>query len=234
MGSKNRFAKYILPIILDKRESLDQTYIEPFAGGMNTIDKVEGKRIANDIHFYLIEMWRKLIDGWIPGKYTKEEHKHIRENKESYDPHIVGWVGFNCSYSGVYFGGFAGETKTKTGIIRDYQSEAINNVMVQVPKMKGVVLKNKSYINLTIPEKSIIYCDPPYENTSKYKVSNFNPTEFWEWCRTKKKEGHIIYISEYNAPDDFKCVWEKDVKSSLSANGKSGGSKGSTERLFTI
>lgn len=46
VGSKNRYAKYILPIILANRG--DSVYVEPFAGGMNLIDKVSGRRIAND------------------------------------------------------------------------------------------------------------------------------------------------------------------------------------------
>ena len=45
MGSKARFAKYILPIVLEGRTEA-QTYVEPFAGGMNMIDKVEGKQIG--------------------------------------------------------------------------------------------------------------------------------------------------------------------------------------------
>lgn len=54
MGSKNRFAKELLPIILKDRIN-GQHYIEPFAGGMNLIDKVDGKRIANEIKEYLID-----------------------------------------------------------------------------------------------------------------------------------------------------------------------------------
>lgn len=49
MGSKNRIAKYILPIILKDRKEC-QWYVEPFVGGCNTIDKVVGNRIGSDIH----------------------------------------------------------------------------------------------------------------------------------------------------------------------------------------
>ena len=47
MGSKARIAKYILPIILKDRKP-DQWYVEPFVGGCNTIDKVEGLRLGSD------------------------------------------------------------------------------------------------------------------------------------------------------------------------------------------
>ena len=46
------------------------------------------------------------------------------------------------------------------------------------------------------------------------------------------KSGHQVFISEYNAPEDFECIWQKEVKSSLSANGEIGGNKTSIEKLF--
>jgi len=42
MGSKNRIAKHLLPIMLAERKP-DQWWVEPFVGGANMIDKVEGK-----------------------------------------------------------------------------------------------------------------------------------------------------------------------------------------------
>lgn len=233
MGSKSRLAKDILPIILKNRAS-GQWYIEPFAGGMNMIDKVDGPRIANDVHFELIAMWDSLVNKqWIPTKITKESYCNVRNNKANYEPHIVGWVGFNCSYSGKYFGGFAGETKTKLGTIRDYQSEAINNVIKQVKNLKGIIFSNKNYLELELPPNSLVYCDPPYKGTTEY-ANKFDHNLFWQWVRDASNNGHTVYASEYNAPQDFLCVWSKEIKSSLSANGNYGGSKTSVEKLFTI
>lgn len=232
MGGKAKLAKEILPIILKDRQ-LNQYYVEPFCGGCNMIDKVKGNRIANDIHSYLIPMWKQLVnDNWIPDKINKEEYNHIRDNKHSYPNWLVGWVGFNCSYGGKYFGGFAGETKTKLGIVRDYQQEAINNVLKQIDNLKCVEFKNNSYNTLLIPDNSIVYCDPPYANTTKYSDS-FSHMHFWAWIRYIS-EKHTVYVSEYSAPADFECIWSKEVKSSLSANGKIGGSKSSVEKLFTL
>ena len=166
MGSKARFAKHILPIVLEGRAEA-QTYVEPFAGGMNMIDKVDGKRIANDIHTELVEMWKALVcDNWKPPHYTKEQYQQIRTDKNGYEPKVVGWVGFNLSYSGKYFGGYAGQVKTKIGTIRDYQAEAQKNVQKQIEKLKGVVFTNVEYWNIQLPPNSIIYCDPPYQNTT--------------------------------------------------------------------
>jgi DNA adenine methylase len=198
MGSKSRIAKDILSIILQNYIP-GQWYVEPFASGMNMICEVNiPNRLANDSNFYLIEMWKSLMNGWQPPKINKEEYFKIKSSKDFYPPELVGWVGFNCSYSGKWFGGFAGETKTKIGTIRDYQAEATKNVLVQIDKMKGVQFKNENYLDLKFPANSIIYCDPPYEGTTKYH-DKFNHGDFWDWVRKTSKE-NSVYISEYNAP----------------------------------
>lgn len=232
MGSKARFSNEILPIVLQGRQQ-NQCYVEPFAGGMNMISSVGGNRIANDIHYYLIQMWKELIVGWIPDKISKEQYLDVKNNPNNYPPYFVGWVGFNCSYSGKWFGGFAGETKTKIGTVRDYQIEAINNVAKQVKKMEGVIFQNKPFLELELPLNSIIYCDPPYEGATGY-ADDFNHNTFWEWVRIISKQGHSVFVSEYSAPDDFECIWQKEAKSSLSANGRIGGNKISVEKLFRL
>ena len=232
MGSKARFAKEILQIILKDRKP-DQIYIEPFAGGMNTICEVDGIRIANDLNHYLIQMWCELMNGWKPNKITIEEYNKIKNNKDHYPPHIVGWAGFVCSFRGKWFGSFAKEVTNRVGINRDYQSEAIRNIYKQVNKMKGVIFQNLSFTELEIPPNSIVYCDPPYYNTTEY-CNTINHTIFFNWVRNIVNQGNTVYVSEYSAPDDFECVWEKQTISSLSANGKKGGSKSSVEKLFML
>ena len=50
-GSKNKIAKYILPIMLEERKE-GQAWVEPFVGGANLIDKVSGERFGNDSNIY--------------------------------------------------------------------------------------------------------------------------------------------------------------------------------------
>jgi len=224
MGSKNRIAKEILPIMLEKREN--RTWVEPFVGGANMIDKVQGKRIGADINPYLIDALIAIRDCVVDlpknnKEFTEEDYKELRKS-DNYK--YKGYAGFAFSYGGKWLGGWRRDGLNK----RDYVSESYKNAINQSPLLQGVILINESYLDLQIPENSLIYCDPPYEGTTKYKNS-FNHTEFWDWCRKKAKEGHIIYVSEYNAPNDFKCVWEKKIVSSLT---KDTGSKVATERLF--
>lgn len=229
MGSKARIAKHILPIILKDRKE-GQWYVEPFVGGANMIDKVEGNRIGGEINEYISSMWSSLVCGWTPRIICKDEYKEIRDNKGRYPHDLVGWVGIACSYSGKWFGGFAGSVSTKGGV-RDYQAEAHKNLKAQIHNLLDVKFVHGSYDSISIPDNSIIYCDPPYEGTTGYK-DKFDHSSFWQWCRDKTLEGHTVFISEYNAPDDFECIWAQEVKSSLSANGKSGSNKVSVEKLF--
>jgi DNA adenine methylase len=172
-------------------------------------------------------MWKELQKGWdLPTDISREIRDDCKNNKDGYKKYEVGWIGIGCCYNGIFFGGYAGEITTKTGIKRNYIKEAKRNVLKQLPKLEEVEFIHSSYQNLEIPKNSLIYCDPPYEGTAKYKTGNFNHAEFWEWCRNKTKEGHQVFISEYNAPKDFECVWSKEVKTTLNT------SKIDTEKLF--
>ena len=229
MGSKNRIAKYILPIILKDRKP-EQWYVEPFCGGCNSLDKVENPRIGNDINTYLVALVR---DRQTEYPYlTKQQYKEIKRNPENYPQWLVGYAGIIASYCGKWFGGYAGKVNTKDGL-RDYMDEGRKNLVAQLKNLQDVVFSSVSYQDIILPDNSIIYCDPPYRATTAYK-DDFNHDEFYSFCREKSKQGHVVYISEYNMPNDFTCVWELPVKSSLSANGSIGGNKISVERLFRI
>jgi DNA adenine methylase len=238
MGSKARFAKEILPIILEGRTKM-QFYVEPFAGGMNMIDKVKGFRIASDNNKYLIAMWLGINNGLdFPMEIDKELYSLARDtfrgkNENDMSDALIGWIGFMGSANGRFFdGGYSGKSVTKDGSVRDYISESIRNIKKQIPYMKNVSFSSRSYDDLFIPSNSIIYCDIPYSGTKQYSTSKgFDHGLFWDWAREKSQD-NSVFISEYSAPDDFECIWEKQAKSSLSANGKFGGNKVSTEKLF--
>ena len=76
----------------------------------------------------------------------------------------------------------------------------------------------------------IIYCEIPNKDTTKY-IRTFDYDDFYNCCRFMRKQGHQIFISEYNMPDDFICVWQKEIASSLTQDT---GSKKAIEKLFTI
>lgn len=206
MGSKNRIAKDLLPIIT-KYLTKDRWYVEPFCGGCNMIDKVKhDKRIASDVNEFLIALFQALqIGETLPDFVEQEKYYKVKDNKTKYPMWFVGHVGFNCSRLGKFFDCWVGEQNG-----RNYQREHNNNLMKQMPNLKGVKFVCGKYSEIEIPDKSVIYCDPPYADTRKYRDS-FNHDEFWQWCRDMTEKGHDVLISEYNAPSDFVCVWKKEV-----------------------
>ncbi len=227
MGSKNRYAKEILPIILKDRKP-DQWYVEPFVGGANIIDKVNGNRIGSDNNYYLISLLWALQDGWYPPKeLSEEEYKKIKNIPSYFDPALVGFVGIPCSYAAKWFGGYCRGFDSK-GFPRNYIIEARNNCLKQAPELSGIHFKFLNYIYLDIPDQSIIYCDPPYKGTTKYST-DFDHAIFWDWVRGKSIEGHDVFVSEYEAPEDFEVLWEKKVYNSLDKN--TGGKMG-IEKLW--
>lgn len=226
MGSKARHAKEMLPIILKDRKP-GQLYVEPFVGGANMIDKVSGNRLGADIHEYLIAMWKEASKGWIPPEHiTEAEYRDMMKNKTSYPAHLVGYVGFSMSYGGRWFEGWRRDSQGK----RNYAAESFRGAVKQFPLIKDVSFVHTSYDKLKIPEISIIYCDPPYKGTKQYK-DKLDYEKFYGWCRAKRQEGHTIFISEYEMPEDFVCVWSKEVTNSLT---KDTGAKKGIEKLFTL
>jgi len=226
MGSKNRIAEQILPIILKDRTS-NQWYIEPFVGGGNMIDKVKGERIGYDIDFNVINGLISIRDNIedLPKnnkEFTENDYKNLRNN----DYVFKGYAGFAFSYGGKWLGGWSRDGENK----RDYVKEAYNNALNQTKNIQDVIFITESFKKIYIPSKSIIYCDPPYGGATKYN-SSFNHFDFWDWCRGKAKEGHKVFVSEYHAPDDFIILWQKQIVSSLI---KDTGAKKGIEKLFTI
>ena len=90
VGSKARISRHILPIIqgaIDRNGI--ETYVEPFVGGGNLIDKVHCQnRIGYDNNEYLIGFWQALQTGWNPGTVpmSKELYTQIKDYKELFRP----------------------------------------------------------------------------------------------------------------------------------------------------
>ena len=233
MGSKNRIAKYLLPIILKDRKE-GQWYVEPFVGGANMIDKVDGNRIGNDSNEYLIAMFQALQNGWLPPEHiTKEQYYAIKNDKDS-DKVMTFWAGIGCSYCGKWFGGYANDypenRRNTNGVLPNFQKEVRNGVIRQIEAIKEVDFRCDSYADMFIPKNSIIYCDPPYAGTTSYK-DGFDHIKFWQWVREKVIEGHRVFVSEYNSPDDFVCLKEVSTNTQL-GNGSQSGNIVKIEKLF--
>lgn len=228
-GSKARIAGEILSR-LELFRKPGQVWVEPFCGGCNMLERVDGPRIAADSNPAIIALFSSLQNGWIPpSTVTEQQYKDVRIRPSDYHPAMEAFVGVGCSFGGKWWGGYA-RGKNGKGEPRNYAAEQSRALLKQAGKLQGVTFICAPYNELEIPPHSVIYCDPPYRGTIGYR-DKFDHDAFWFWAGGKAAEGHFIAVSEYEAPAGWDCIWSRDISAALDC--KRGGSKRTaTERLF--
>ncbi len=233
LGSKARIVKDILPLMLADMQP-GQCFIDAFCGGCSIIGAVPDvyPRIANDNNRYLVAMLKDLTAPQTAITYpcviTREFYGKVRASYYAqdgrYPDSLIGWVGFMASYGGRFFdGGYSGHNVGG----RDYIRESIRNLMAYLPTLQGITWYSGDYQGIPIPEQSLIYCDPPYRGTKGYTTGKFDYLRFYDWTRQMADQGHKVYVSEYQMPPDFVCVWEKSIVNNLNKSWP-------TEKLWTL
>lgn len=215
MGSKKRIAKDILKVMLGDEK--DTPFYDVFCGGGNLIQYADCKyKFASDIDKYCIAFLNKIKEdiSWIPKtnqEFTKNDYKYVRDHKSEFPDYLVGHVGYNLSFGGRFFEGWRQDNKGT-----DYVAKSYLNAERQSKQITDISFTVSDYSAVQFLPSSIIYCDIPYFGTKKYKTSHlFNHSEFYDWTRAKMSEGHRVYISSYEMPSGFGCVWSKTIKSRL-------------------
>ena len=241
-GSKRLLAKHIIPFISEHLKD-GKVFIDLFAGGMNLVDKVDYPyKVACDINYYVISLWQEIQKNGmknIPPDVTEDMYYRVKEafinGKQNYEDYITGYVATCCSYGGGWFNGYAHFNPKKN---ENHIKEAYNGLKKQVENFKH--LDKTEFLHIDYRDirqfidlgHAVIYADPPYESTKKYE-NDFDNFEFWLWVRQITKEyGTPIYISEYDAPSDFKCVWQKDVPDGMGTTKTGRKQNRKIEKLF--
>lgn len=219
MGSKAKYAKYIVPIL---QKEIDKTgtdiYIECFVGGANIIDKIKCKnRFGFDRSDTLIALLQLAATDF--DKVLKEGTRELWDKGKAYkkdgimptDMSLadIGAMEFLGSFNN---GGFPRGYANPKGD-RDYYREAYKNLAAQAPLLSGITFKVQNYWELGDVKGAVIYLDPPYQNTKFYGYANeekMDYNKFWEWVRSISKY-NSVFVSEQVAPEDFEVVWEKEV-----------------------
>ncbi len=233
MGGKSRFGKKIAEII-KKHHKPGQDYLEPFCGSCAVLEHVNipgVKRTANDLHPYLIAMMKAVQDGWLPPTVvTEAEYKALKASPENYEPHLVGFMGFAVAFAAKWMSTYA------RGGTRNYADESSRSLLKQKPFLQDVNFTCVDYRSFD-PTNTLVYCDPPYANTSRYGgVPSFDSELFWETMKewASPERNNTVIISEYTIPDwsNIKelAVWE--TKTSLTQKLNTANSR--VERLFLV
>ena len=230
MGSKNRIAKHLLPTMLAECEKRGITkWVEPFVGGANMIDKVPDsfERIGYDLNNHVIHALIDIRDNaeGLPELFTAEDRKYWRDQKPQ---PLKSWACIVTSFGSDLKGGYAREKGSDETTFCGYGKR---NALKQSPKIQNVQFICDSYENLSF-ENTLIYCDPPYAGTSGYKTGAFDHDKFFNWCREQSRN-NVVFVSEYNAPDDFECVWQGEIKTNFASQRKVA-THNAIEKLFKV
>ena len=224
MGGKSRISKQIAGV-LNSAINKDTPFVSLFCGSCAIESKVQADvKILNDKHPYLIAMWQALQNGWMPPDVvTEEEYYRVKANMDE-NPALTGFIGFGCSFGGKWWGGYA---KCKRG--DDYCGQAKRGLLKDFMGVQSATFTCLDYKDVEVPDGAVVYCDPPYVNTTGYTVGQFDTNEFWDYMRQLSKRCDV-YISEESAPDDFECIWSKEKVRTLEKNDNVGRVK--VEKLF--
>jgi putative site-specific DNA-methyltransferase (fragment) len=211
-GSKSRLAKDIVPII--NSFSKGKVFIDACCGGCNIIAnpkyKIEAKeKIAYDNNRYLIALLNKFkTDKPNFTDVTEEEYKAVKNNKQNYEDWYVGYVGFLASFGAGFFNGFARSKE------RNRTLGAYNGLSKQ--DFSDIEIKQQDLFNLQTTN-AVIYIDPPYINTKKYKTK-FDYQKFWNKAK-ELSQYNIVLVSEQTIPDNVEILLEKELKMTMNAKG---------------
>lgn len=239
LGSKAKFVKQLVPILMEHVNS-DTLFVDAFCGGANVISEIpHNKKVGVELNKYVTELWRHLqkhgMDG-IPYDLSKEEYNLIKSDYinggYSYPDWLIGYVGPCCSYGSAWFNSYANFNAKKN---ENHIHEAYNGLKKHIERfrfLEDTQFVNMSYKDFEYPENCVIYCDPPYADKKRYE-SDFNNAEFWEWARMmSKRPNTYLYVSEYEAPYDFKCIWSKYKSDGLGTTAEGKSQKLVCEKLF--
>lgn len=220
-GGKARLARELSGII--NRYQV-KTYHEPFCGMFSVgAEVIIPVRTAADTQSDLILLLQAVQDGWVgPTVVTEDEYDALKTANPS---PLRAFVGFGCSNSGKFFGGYARESTT-----RNFAANAQASLIKLAPKIKGMRFTRQSYLDFD-ESVELIYCDPPYADKTGFTVGAFDPIEFWRWVREYGRRS-IILVSEYTAPEWATVVWQKNVRTDMNAKG--GGKIPRIEKLYTV
>lgn len=206
IGGKHRIAKKIADIVDYYSEGKEVS--EPFCGALSATTKIQ-PALASDLNHNLIDLYNAIRSGWTPPRNVSEQNYQDAKNLE--DSPYKTFVSIACSFGGKVWGGYAREGD------RNFANEGANSLLRKIDKIRDVSLKACNYTEIDLP---VYYCDPPYAGvTQGYKLGKFDSDALWNWARQRERDGAIVLISEFSAPEDFEAIASFPSKTDLRKNG---------------
>ena len=208
-----------------------------------------GPRVANDGCAPLIclhEAWR---NGWRPPAHVSEElHRELRVKQDPTDP-LTAFAGFGCSYSGLWFGGYARGwqypgTRHQAAFAKG-ATEPVNYAAVATRSLDRLHSRCASvaftcqtleqiHARLREPDAlvrpgDLVYCDPPFLGTAGYSYfKGFPYALFLECIEHWIALGANVFVSEYaKQSDNWKLVGEWEGRKNIATSSR-------VDRLYRV
>lgn len=218
-GGKTRVAKDVckaLEAVTDGHE----LYWEPFAGGLSIFSAFafQGPRFATDLNPALETLYTAWTGGWRPtmDDITEEQWRHYEATQDPLDP-MTALVGHGCSFGGKWFKSYARITK-RSHRPSDFDKGRVSLLSSGVRSLDRKFKAMEQGGDVTfgtidalqvrpedLPPNTLIYCDPPYQDsTMGYGIPCQTP-DFWPWFRSMATL-HTLVVSEYEGPSDWPSV----------------------------
>ena len=231
VGGKSKIAGEISRAILGATVARGR-YVEPFVGGGAMLGRMAPsftESYVGDISEVAL-MWRAVVSGWRPPTFISEaEYANLKGAEPS---PLRAFAGFGGSFGGKWFGGYARGGLQSNGLPRNHQAEsarAVEKVAKAIAGLRVVVIPS-DYRHWTPTQGDVVYCDPPYRSTQGYAVGAFDSDEFWRIAEKWARAGAHVFVSEYQAPEGWDCIWQKEHRQSLTRPEQGRGA--TVEKLF--
>ncbi len=101
-----------------------------------------------------------------------------------------------------------------------------NETITRTERLQNIERLEMDYQDVKIAPGSVVYCDPPYNNTDCGSYKGFDHDRFYQWAKSQE---NLIVISEYDMPDGFTTVASVKKTVNSAANMTIGGH---LEKLF--
>ena len=212
LGGKTRIAKWVADVVRSHSRGRRTRYVEPFVGSLATFVEQAGHfdtLSGYDAHEDLVLAWNAVMRGdSFPAKITRQDYDNLRTCAPS---PLRGVVGFGSSFGGKWFGGFVDFDK-RGDPERTYLKvflESMERRARTIREAEGsCVIECRDYTGVSIGERDVVYCDPPYRGKTGYASTRFNSDEFWRTTRAWAETGAVVLVSEEDAPPFAKLVAE--------------------------
>lgn len=224
-GGKGKIANFIKQIF-EKNILMDGVYVEPYAGGASIalallFEEYASKIIINDFDRSIYAFWHsalnetekfcKLIDKTPVTIESWQEQKKIQQSKESATLLKLGFSTFflnRTNRSGIIKAGVIGGNNQEGNYKIDarFNKAVLKNRILKIAQFKDrIELYNLDAIELikkirtTLPNKTLIYFDPPYYLKGKDLYVNHY-----------KHEDHILVSEMINGLNEHKWLVSYD------------------------